>query len=449
MKKIFLILAMTALLASCAQDKTAGGGSENQGKGKVSIGIQPGDVIVVTTDKAQAKKAAAASSMAASNGKVDVNGFGVNFTTSKGEAVASYASYAELPGELELKAGDYMISAKNDGVTVGGAWDKPLYSGTSPFSIKVDQKTQVNVLCELRSTGVTLAYDATTLAALDNISVTLSVTGTVLDDTPANARRTAWFVVPGAVDGNKIVVKINAINKATGEGVAFEQPITEPKAKELRRMTIKVLTSGSSSVVVNIDETVVSKDVTVSVPDADDIIDNNGDNGSWDEDGQKPDPDPKPQPTVPTVVGKSLEGAAFNIDQVVIVDRTLPTNILDVEIASTATAGLTNLFLRIESPSLTEMLASQYGMVGEVDLANPPFGESAPGWVALFTDPMTGIIDPNVPIAGKTLHTFSVGGLMSLLGIIDTAGGIEHKFHLRVVDANGTTAKTLTLMLQY
>ncbi|MEF9950715.1 MAG: DUF4493 domain-containing protein, partial [Mucinivorans sp.] len=166
MKKIFLILAMTALLASCAQDKTAGGGSENQGKGKVSIGIQPGDVIVVTTDKAQAKKAAAASSMAASNGKVDVNGFGVNFTTSKGEAVASYASYAELPGELELKAGDYMISAKNDGVTVGGAWDKPLYSGTSPFSIKVDQKTQVNVLCELRSTGVTLAYDATTLAAL-------------------------------------------------------------------------------------------------------------------------------------------------------------------------------------------------------------------------------------------------------------------------------------------
>ncbi|MEG0656722.1 MAG: hypothetical protein RR465_06855, partial [Mucinivorans sp.] len=65
MKKIFLILAMTALLASCAQDKTAGGGSENQGKGKVSIGIQPGDVIVVTTDKTQAKKAAAASSMAA------------------------------------------------------------------------------------------------------------------------------------------------------------------------------------------------------------------------------------------------------------------------------------------------------------------------------------------------------------------------------------------------
>ena len=111
--------------------------------------------------------------------------------------------------------------------------------------------------------------------------------------------------------------------------------------------------------------------------------------------------------------------------------------ILDVIMSSYNDGGIKNLFLEIKSNN--PMLGGIFPT--EMDLANPEEGSE---WAGLFLDPSIGILDPNVPIKGKTEHIFSVGGLMGMLSEISMAGD-SHKFSIRVVDAGGSTSATLTI----
>lgn len=434
MKKILFAISVGAmLLTSCNEtpvivdpDKPA------TGQGKLNLSLAPVAPIVITTGGPKAVSKA--------DNEIDLSTFGLMIKNNRNEVIATYPSYFQLPPELLLGAGTYNISAQNDGVVSGAAFDKPLYAGSQNFTIQVGSSTTVKLSCEVKSTGVQVSYTSAMLSKLDNINVTVSIVDNGSLHFGVGEERTGWYSVPS--DG-VITVYVSARNKATGDYVSQKQDIPGVKAKELRRVNLDVKTSGAAVIGIEIDTKITMKDVTVSVPDADDIIDNNGDGGSWDEGGENPDPDPI---APPTVVGASHNGSPFDIDNdLLIIDRNNANNILDVMIASTAKAGIGELFLTIDSPSLNELLESQYGMSGEVNLTNPPTED--PGWVALFSDPSVGIIDPQNPIVGKKSHTFSVGGLMVLLGIVDTTGNITHNFTLRVVDGNGETTKTLRIQL--
>lgn len=435
MKKIFLTLSLATLILASCNEKPIIQDSDKPvvGQGTLNLALAPVAPIVITTGSSPK------ASRVAQN-EIDMSKFSLVLKNSKNEIVATYPSYIQLTPELLLGAGTYNISAQNDGVVNGAAFDKPLYAGSQDFIIQVGSSTTVKLSCEVKSTGIQVDYSKAMLSKLDNIDVTVSIKNNGSLHFGVGQERVGWYSVPS--DGI-ITVYVSARNKITGDYVNQKQDIPNVKAKELRRVGLDVKTSGSAVIDITIDSEVTIKDVTVSVPDADDIIDNNGDGGSWDEGGENPDPDPI---APPTVIGASHNGSPFDIDNdLLIIDRYNENNILDVMIASTASAGIGDLFLTIDSPSLTELLESQYGMVGEVNLTNPPSED--PGWVALFSDPTVGIIDPQNPITGKKSHTFSVGGLMVLLGIVDTTGGVTHNFTLRVVDANGATTKTLRIQL--
>lgn len=437
MKKIFLLLSMGALLfQSCDKGNVGSEVDPGAKQGKVSFVLEPGAPIVISGEKQNTK----------ASSSVDLSAFSVEIKQGS-TVVNSYSSYNSVPAELELTEGNYTLESQNDGISNGAMFDRPLYGGSTAFAVKVGTTTAVKLVCELKSTGVIVTYSDKMKSILSDIDVTVSIPSGSLKY-GVDEKRTGWYSVPS--DG-KITIYMSAKKIGTeNEYVTHSQVVSNVKAKELRSLNLDVKTTGGAGVTIEVDPKIISKDVTVLIPDSDDIIDNNGDNGSWDEDGEEPGPDPEPEPEAkaPTIVGASHEGNPFNLDEVIMIDRSdaAKENILDVLISSTATDGIQNLFLTIDSELLKPMLEGVLGITGEIDLANPAQGAA---WVEMFADPMIGLIDPAVPIKGKVSHMFSVGKLMALLGSVDTAGGVEHKFHLRIVDVNGTTSKTLKVELSY
>lgn len=454
MKKALILLAGALVLAACKGNGGEEINPENKGTGSVSLTLEPTTPIEITSQNSSggANKTSRATTL------VDLNSFAIDILDDKGTSTAKYSTYSEFPSSLALNAGMYNITSENNGVSRGAAWDKPYYAGTAPFKVVVGETTPVKVVCDLKNTGVKLLYADELTSKFSEITAMISIslgdkeTATLFDDPSQTRDRIGWFSIPA---DSKITISGKAKNTATNDPITFSSTISGVKAKELRTVTLNVKTTGSSSVVIEVDKELIEKEEVIVVPDADDIIDNNGDNGSWDEDGEVPpvDPGPGPGPSTdkPQIVGKSHEGQPFEMYEVLTVDRSLsPNNVLDVLISSKAAGGIQNLFLTIETDHAefrATLEGALLGITGEIDLANPPSGAGAPGWASMFADPSIGLIDPAAPIAGKSEHLFSVGGLMFLLGSVDTEGGVEHRFTIRVVDANGQTTETLTLML--
>lgn len=442
MKKILFLLSSVLLITACSDHQSTDGTGEidPSKQGKLKLFLEPGDPIIIDNN---AQKSAEASKATLST---DMSKFSLGIKDNTGKDVSSYASYTQMPSELPLTAGTYTISAKNDGKEFGAAFDHPLYAGTSTFKVEVGQTTDVAVVCELKSTGVKVQCSPTMLATLTDITILVESEGQILFYSPTETR-IGWFSVPAT---GSLSATVNATKIATGEPFSSApMQLSEVKAKELRNVLLEIKTSGDAGVTIEIDVEVISKDVTIPIPDGDDIIDNNGDNGSWEEDGE----DPAPIPQGPVITGASHEGQPFDLNQVIEVDRSddKRVNELDVLITSSAAGGIEKLLLTIESDVLQPLLVGLLGINGQIDLANPPAVDvdGNPKWVGMFQDDLIGLIDVDVPIRGKASHMFSVGKLMALLGTVDVTGGVEHKFHLSIVDASGTTDKTLTVKLIY
>ncbi|MEG0814468.1 MAG: DUF4493 domain-containing protein [Mucinivorans sp.] len=433
MKKIFLLLAVSALFVACNDGKLPSASTET---GVVTIGLKPGAAIIVSNDQKSTAPASKADQT------VDVNTFAVNINTATGEAVKSYAAYSDVPGALELPLGAYKVMARNDGVTLGGEWDKPLYQGESPFVIAAGSQTTASVECALKSTGIKVIYSPETLNALTGIATTLSLSGVVLIDTPNEPRtRTAWFAIPEGAPDASIVVHIKGTGK-DGKPVEFENKITKANAKELRNLTVKVLTAGNATLNITVDQTITTKDVTVTAPD---VIENGGDTGSWEEGGTPPTPPtPAELPKIKMADGTAVP-ALITINRA---DVKKPGFALNINITSVATGGIKELGVIINSAPLVTILAGIDIAAGqEIDLANPPaVVNGVPGWVGLFSDPSIGLV-PAEPIKGKSQHTFAIGGLMGMLVDLDQTDANPahiHTFTLRVKDANVKNASDQT-----
>lgn len=422
--KIGVLIAALLGLWGCGEGGIMGGGGEGESKGKgtVQLTLEPGAAIVISSGPSKASST------------VDVSSFGVKILDPQaGKEIHNYSSYSDVPPDLSLEAGEYVMTAGNNGVQKGAAFDRPYYAGSTTFSVKVGEVTPVNVLCELKSTGVEVGYTPKMLSELSDIEVIVSVTGGNL---PYNTdeKRTGWFPAP-----ENQAMTISVSGTRAGAPISNSQVLSGVMAKQLRHITLDIKTSGSSETIIEIDKTVIIKDVTVSVPDADDAIDNNGDTGSWEEGG-----DPSTPSNGPTIVGSSFNGSPFNIDNPVMIDKSLDA--LDVLMSSTATGGIQNLMLEIQSEMLEPLLSGEmFEITGPIDLANPPQGADAPMWVAGFAD--LGILDPANPIKGKATHLFAVGGLMSILTGLPDVDGTSHSFKLTVTDAKGTVTKTLTVVV--
>ena len=176
-----------------------------------------------------------------------------------------------------------------------------------------------------------------------------------------------------------------------------------------------------------IDATVTSEDLRVNVdPGEEEIIDpSDRPSEGGDEPGPGPGPDQPGDKTAPQVI--IPEGSAIVFDQVMdIVDGS------NYSLRMTSEAGFQHFNVEIDSPYLTEEFLNGVGMKTKFDLCNPGSLEEALKSFGLAT---------GNEVSGQKSVDFDLSSLIPLLAL-DPESHV-HNFIITLVDANGTTTKTL------
>lgn len=451
-----LISGTAVLMTACVQAKdpyTDGGQNVGQlGSMTVSSLGREGDFIVVESDGGNTKTDGAAT-------VPDVSTFRVAVLDSKGENVVhnnltnsdyQWATYDEVNGQtVTIASGKYKLEAASLPEEPLAAWETPYYYGMQDFTVRVANLTTVDLVCKLANVKVTVEwgqdfldkvespqavvyYDYTDPATAQKVSASLIYS---IQET-----RAGYFKVPA--DG-KLYVKVTGIRKEDGQplsnGAGQTSIISDVQAMQWHKVKIGYQQTGAVSSSVTIDYTTIDSEHTIEIPDGDGVIDGGPNNDNWDGDG---DSGQQPGETL-AIVGTNFNGSPFDITQQQTVSL---SNQNQIDVRFDAKNGIDQLYINIESDALATLLPG-LGLENGVpfDIANLPATkpdgvDDAMWWVNLFADPQIGILDPSVPIKGKTSHTFSVGGLMSLLGSVANPavnGPAVHKFGLRVVDATG------------
>lgn len=436
----------------------------HMGTMSVSSLDREGDFIVVEPD---------GSTKAGDAALPDVETFRVAVLDSKGQAVVhnnltnqdyAWGSFAEVNGQLvTIPSGKYKLEAASQAAEPLADWETPYYYGVQDFTVRISELTKVDVVCKLANVKVTVDYDQEFLDKVDNpqVQVYFDYTDPVTAQKVSADRiytvgetRAGYFKVPA--DG-KLYVKVTGIRKEDGKPIGNDDNSGQTKiisgveAMQWHKVRIGYQQTGQLSASVTVDYTTIDSEHTIEIPDGDGVIDGGPNNDNWDPAGGD-----EPAEDAFGIAGANFNGSAFDIAQQLTVSAAAK-NVIDVRFD--APNGIDQLYVTIESDALATLLPG-LGLANGVpfDIANLPAASEKPAevdesawWVNMFATPEIGILDPAVPIKGKTGHTFSVGGLMELLaGVADPAGNgpAVHKFGLKMVDASGAVKEaTLSIYL--
>lgn len=418
MKKLIYTTLAMVMLSGCGKDKID---NENKtdvkDKGTVSFNLST-DGGFITFTKAEPV----------------VSDFSVKIVDNSNTTIKSWTKFSEVTGVIELNSGEYAVEAAS-GVEQDAAYEAPYYYGRKSFVVNVQELTAVDVVCELANVKVTVAFSDKLKNTIDNptVSITNGDAGTLIWN--PSETRAGYFKTPST---GKLTVIVKGTRKDNGSAVTQAYHISSVAARQWHKINVGINTTGTAGLGLLVKSDLIELDSDINIPDGDDIIDNNGDNGKWDEE-PTPDPDPTPDPTpdpeakVPTIVGASLNGQPFDLANPVVLPENLTA--LDVVFTSEAAGGIQSLTLIVESVALKDM----FDPTVEMDLAN----YTNESWAGVLQG--VGILDASKPIKGQNTFTFSVGSLVPLLAGLDGGPGNDHKFKLKVKDANGEASAVLNV----
>lgn len=431
MKKVFnfggLILVLILFLASCGKDPKIEHDVNGLAQGKFSLHLGTmGSFEVITK---------AAEDVAVGDFTVRVSGKTLKETVYD----STWLRYADMPAIVTIPAGTYTIEAYNGEQKSG--FNSPFYYGKKEFTVGIQELTDAQVTCILSCVKLSVEFTPLFLSNVTNpICIIHQTEGVSLQFDPEDSNATGYIASP--VDST---LAVTIRGKYTEDGTEVDRTyfINSVGSKQWHKIKLSVNTSAgieNGGGMIKIDHSMDEKESTVLVPGSDDLIDNNGDSGSWDDEDQPENPGGDDKEELPTIVGVSLNGVAFDIDQpVVLNDAQASGAILDVELKA-PNGGIQNLFLVMTSQD--DVLGGIFGSMGSsdpnhpMDLANPGdlTNPSQDSWQYMLKQ--VGLLNPGEPIKGKTQHIFSVGAFMGLLTTPDT-GYFEHTFAIKIVDAKG------------
>lgn len=350
---------------------------------------------------------------------------------------STWTRYGDMPSIVTIPAGSYTIEAFNGEQRSG--FDSPYYYGNKEFVVGIQELTAAQVTCQLACVKVSVEFSALFLNNVNEpVCIIHQANGAALEFAPDDQSLIGYLATP---DDSLLSVTIRGKYAEDNSDVDRTYFIKSVASKQWHKITLSVNTSAgieNGGNMIQIDHSVDEKESTILVPGAGDIIENNGDSGSWDDDGSEEgggnNPGEDIDPNAPVVAG-----IGFNIDNTLDFSASTPDPKVDVKI--TAVESIDSLLVSIDSPALDEAALVMVGLAKKFDIANVEAGMQS-----ALTD--LGLIANGDPIKGKTEHTFSVGGFMPMLGMLPNGIGNIHKFHLRIVDAKkNVTEKSLIVNL--
>ncbi len=366
----------------------------------------------------------------------DANDFNVRIfgQTLRGTSYdTTWAKYSDMPSVVPIPAGNYTVEAFNGQQKTG--FNSPYYYGKKELSVGIQEVIEADIVCQLACVKVSVEFTPLFKSNVANsICLIRSLTDEVfLEIDEEHSEEPGYIAVPS--DG-KLYVTVRGTYVEDGSLVNYTDHLLEVEAKQWHKIRLSVNTAGAienNGGLVEVDYSTEEKDFDVQVPGGNDVIDNNGDQGSWDDD--------EPEvPVVPEEPGKEMiviAGVDFNIDEELSVSGN-EMSVVDIQID--AEKSIDKLEVEISSPVLSSELLGSVGLSDHFDIANPD-EQLKKNLIEL------GILKEGDEIKGKTSHVFSVGNFMPALGFI---GGIGYKncFKLTVTDAAGNVMeKTLTVNL--
>ena len=368
----------------------------------------------------------------------DANDFNVRIfgQTLRGTSYdTAWAKYSDMPPVIPIPAGNYTVEAFNGEQKTG--LNSPYYYGATKLSVGIQDVIEADIVCQLACVKVSVEF---TPLFKSNVANSICLIRSLTDENFLEIQEKdsgvpGYIAVPS--DG-KLYVTIRGTYVENDSLVNYTKPLLEVKAKQWHKIQLSVNTAGAienNGELVEVDYSTEEKDFDVQVPGGNDVIDNNGDQGSWDDD--------EPEvPVVPEEPGKDavvIAGDGFDIDRELTVSASEQEVKVDVKME--AAKGIDKLEVAIVSPALTTDALESVGLGASFDVANP--GEELK---ATLID--LGLLQAGETIKGKTSHVFSVGSFMPLLGMLPNGTGNVHRFNLTVTDMAGNVMeKTLTVNL--
>lgn len=412
MKKIFnftLMALLVLVFAACGKDDPFS--SMGEGEGQLS------------TKKMMVKVERHENEVRSS---VDVASFIVDILKD-GEVVESY-TYSEMPEVITLPVGTYTVRARS-GEVQPVAWEAPYFEGERQFTVKSKEITEVETIeCKLANVRVSILYAADLLQQMgDDCKVTVVMGDNASIEFTKNETRSAYFAyVPGS---NTLVATFTGTvgNETREDFKAYTDVAPANHYKITYHFKKPDLPDDEGSITfkgVTIDATVTSEDLNVNVDPGEEEIIDPSDRPKEDPDEPGPGPDPGDK-TAPQVI--IPEGSAIVFDQIMdIVDGS------NYSLRMTSEAGFQHFNVEIDSPYLTEDFLGGVGMSTKFDLCNPGSLEEALKGFGLAT---------GNEVSGQKSVDFDLSSLIPLLAL-DPESHV-HNFIITLVDANGTTTKTL------
>lgn len=433
-----LLLILTLLIASCGKDPKIEQDLSGATTGRFSLQLGTmGSFEVVT----KASKS------------VDVNDFTVRVkgTTLKETSYDStWLRYSDMPAVITIPAGTYTISAYNGEQQSG--FDSPYYYGEKEFMVGIQELTDAQVTCQLACVKLSVEFTSLFLSNVtDPVCIIHQTDGVSLEFDPEDSNVEGYIAAPA---DSTLAVTIRGRYTEDNTEVDRTYFIKSVGAKQWHKIALSVNTSAgieNGGGMIQIDHSVDEKESTVLIPGSDDLIDNNGDSGSWD-DEEEPDKPVNPDGDLtngPTIDGTNFNGSAFSFDNPLTITDAEKESPISLDITLRANnGGIQHLYLSMSSSdeSLNDIFQNTMAATeaNPWDLANP---ESLNA-MAKMTLKNLGILKEDDPIRGKTSFVFSIGGFMSLLtSPEDTSVAYnDHFFKIKVVDANANEVeKTLTV----
>ncbi len=425
-KHLSILLFMTLALVSvgCNGDDPGTRTEPNGAEGEIKLTLKNSAELIVSTKSTDTTP-------------ITLEDFMVVIKQSADGAIVEQWTYGEMPTTVVLDEGDYTLEAYNTQPSPA-AFDEPAYYGSKDITVVAQTLKTVEIACEIINVKVSVELSDKFKEKISQYSVSVvnnEGMGTLIWDA-SNIDASGWFAVPAS--SGQLVVAVKGTITQSGESINSSFTINDVVARQWHKLFIDIATSGSTSTTISVSSDLVDKELDLNIPDGDDVIGNNGDQGSWEDEDPGTEPEEPTEPTLPTITGSNLNGAAFDIKQPVNLSKAAvsaegATTVLDILFESTATGGISGLLLEITSDDeiISGIFTTSYDLctLSEGSVYN------------LLVD--TAIIDPNNPIAGKSSHTFSVGGLMGMLA--ELGAGKTHNFKVTVIDANGQASETLVI----
>lgn len=404
MRKILYFLIITAVaFAGCKKNN-----NDTEGTGRLEVKLSSSGDYITKSDN------------------TEVNNFIVSISKKDGWK-QEFEKYGSMPSILDLGPGEYTISASSP-IKKEASFDLPIYGASKDFTIRAGEVTPLSLVCTLQNMKVTLKPSENFKKELSNYTVTITNAASWTSPDIAD-KNLVWNKAdvdaskPGYFSVAPLSIKVDGYRRIDNSEAHANLSITDVAAKDHHIIKLDAKVTGSSSLSLTIDNSLVEKNVDINIP-------------GWDEVPIEDETQPQPQPsTAPTMTwAKNPEFKDTPIS---------PT--MDVVIVINAPEKIKTFIVTVDSNVLSETIAQLAGKDDYNYSTDGPFDMDLINDAKLIANLSAFGIPTAEKLSNQTSVNFSLSSLIPMIASFNPDPGSKHIFTLKVTDLKGQSyEKALT-----